>query len=168
MSLPDTRNDNGGDIRATVRMKWSIVVTLLSLAGAVGAQAILFGRWLIEMHADVIYLKLQNQEQNKIILRMDDVGTKRVAPMEARLNELALHVQRLDVEGGRKVGMSEERINNLVTRLNQLQDQVTILFTERRNLPFLMQQPPWQQPGAAPQCYKLQSDVLRPYTLDPP
>jgi hypothetical protein len=39
LSLLYTGNGNGDDIRATVRMKWSIVVTLLSLAGAVGAQA---------------------------------------------------------------------------------------------------------------------------------
>ena len=36
--------------------------------------------------------------------------------------------------------------------------------SRRRRNPFLMQQPP----GAPPQSYKLQGDVFRPYTLDPP
>lgn len=75
-----SQTDIGDDdvtIRSTLRFRWSLII-------GIAIQTVALVGWLVQMHADVAYLKVKNEEQDRLIARLDEGGSRKLAVIEER------------------------------------------------------------------------------------
>jgi len=77
----DSNGESNGTIRASLRFRWGVVLGL-------GGQTVALVAWLVQMHADVAQLKVQQEINVRSIIRLDEGGSRPMVLVQQRQNDI--------------------------------------------------------------------------------